>query len=79
MSVLSILGLAAVAIGILVRLRWKWAPSILLGLGIVLAANLMVMDAVPEIRWTMAPGVVFIGGCYLMALLGLGLRSLGEK
>ncbi len=76
---LTVLGIAAIALAIVVRLRWKWTPNILLVLAILLALHLLVADAVPELRPKLALAAVLIGGMYLMVLVGLMLRSLGEK
>lgn len=77
---LILLGIAAILIAIGVRLRWKWAPSTLIVLAVLLGLHLLALDLLPrDQRGPVAAAAVFVGGLYLMSLVALALRSLGEK
>ena len=73
-------GLLAIIIAVVVRLRWKWTPRIIVVLGVLLGLHLVALDvALADQRRPIAMVATLYGGLYLMSLVALALRSLGEK
>jgi hypothetical protein len=77
---LTFWGLLAIIIAVVVRLRWKWTPRILIVLGVLFGLHLVALDvALADQRPPIAIVATLLGGLYLVSLAALALRSLGEK